>query len=47
MWMKEKDFAQEHHEYLIEQVQLVKKEYKPYIDFSLNRHKMFILGNTK
>ena len=31
-----KRFAQEHHEYLIEQVQLVEKEYKQYIDISLN-----------
>jgi len=31
-----KRFAQEHHEYLIEQVQLVQKEYKPYIDLNLN-----------
>lgn len=31
-----KRFAQEHHEYLIEQVQLVEREYKPYIDLNLN-----------
>ena len=31
-----KRFAQEHHEYLIEQVQYIKKEYKPYIDINLN-----------
>ena len=31
-----KRFAQEHHEYLIEQVQLVEKEYKPHIDINLN-----------
>ena len=31
-----KRFAQEHHEYLIEQVQLIEKEYKHYIDVNLN-----------
>ena len=31
-----KRFAQEHHEYLIEQVQYIKKEYKPYMDINLN-----------
>lgn len=31
-----KRFAQEHHEYLIEQVQLKKTEYKEYIDLNLN-----------
>ena len=31
-----KRFAQEHHEYLIEQVQLIEREYKRYIDLNLN-----------
>jgi hypothetical protein len=31
-----KRFAQKHHEYLIEQVQLVERDYKPYIDLYLN-----------
>lgn len=31
-----KRFAQKHHEYLIEQVQLVEKEYRPYMDLNLN-----------
>lgn len=31
-----KRFAQEHHEYLIEQVQLVEREYKQYLDINFN-----------
>ena len=31
-----KKFAQDHHEYLIEQVQHIETEYKPYIDIHLN-----------